>query len=671
MNRAAPRWCALTGALTLAAACGDAPSTSTATDVGQRPPQDAALVDAYVAGDFRVPDAWAPPVVDARVRDARLEDDARLDAQAVVVDATRPLDGPTLPPDAPQGDAAPEVDSVAPEVDAAVPVIDAEPLGDVQLAPPSPRLDYEPCACPAPQVCDRGRCAQAGPCSQDADCVAGWSCLGGECVDCALGDGCPGATVCQGVTCVDARQCVMDDACVAGRRCSGAATCVPLPACPSPDAVDVSDPERTLALGPGLTEGFGLCESLDDWFTLETAVGARVTTRSASDQPTPTVWLYPAGDLTTAVDRSLGVAGTAWAAAPAGVYWVRVSAPPGASGPYSVEVVEGCDDDRFERPWRNDTAGSARPLPLEAIDGTLCHSDVSADEDWFTYALDEPARVALETISGRVEATVEGQRLPADIVRGDQVRVRGDHAARWRLVTTRRADPAGRCIEAPVFGVGDTVPVSVVGGRNDFDVPCLSPGTPDAVYRLDLPVRTSVSIVLDTLLPQSGLAILPACDAAALPYDCSEGGRSLRVPSLNAGSYWVVVEGPVNGTLSAFVDQEAGCAGAREAVVNANVPLDPAMPPGRFEDSCLQSGAGESIVHFTLNAASQVFLEARSEGRPVRVALRGACSDVSTELACQSGPGVNIIAPFVPAGDYDVIVESDGPVLLRMNAFAP
>jgi hypothetical protein len=76
-------------------------------------------------------------------------------------------------------------------------------------------------------------------------------------------------------------------------------------------------------------------------------------------------------------------------------------------------------------------------------------------------------------------------------------------------------------------------------------------------------------------------------------------------------------------------------------------------------------------VHFTLNAASQVFLEARSEGRPVRVALRGACADVSTELACQSGPGVNIIAPFVPAGDYDVIVESDGPVLLRMNAFAP
>jgi hypothetical protein len=55
----------------------------------------------------------------------------------------------------------------------------------------------------------------------------------------------------------------------------------------------------------------------------------------------------------------------------------------------------------------------------------------------------------------------------------------------------------------------------------------------------------------------------------------------------------------------------------------------------------------------------------------VRVALRGACADVSTELACQSGPGVNIIAPFVPAGDYDVIVESDGPVLLRMNAFAP
>jgi hypothetical protein len=54
----------------------------------------------------------------------------------------------------------------------------------------------------------------------------------------------------------------------------------------------------------------------------------------------------------------------------------------------------------------------------------------------------------------------------------------------------------------------------------------------------------------------------------------------------------------------------------------------------------------------------------------VRVALRSACSDLSTELACQSGLGVNIIAPFVPAGGYDAIVESDGPVVLRMNAFA-
>ncbi len=657
--------CALAG-------CGGETANESSRQVDARENDGAPVADAYSALDADPNDAWVRPTVDARVRDAFVPPSAPTDAtpspldlglDAARTDATPGLDaasgGAIAPPDAAPNDA------VVPD---ALPP-DAARLGDVALPPPPPPPPFDPCQCPAPQVCERGYCAQAAPCADDGGCPAGWLCESGECVECRRGESCNGGTVCQGVTCADARRCVDDADCLAGRTCTPEFSCGYAPVCAFEDRVDAHGPDTALRLGPGLHEGFGLCELADDWFIVESATGLRVTARAPVEFQPPTLFLYAGGDLQRPVDQNQGIPGTTWVSAAAGEYLLRVAAPGGSVGPYTVEVVEGCPDDPRERPWRNDTVERARSLPLEVLEGTLCHTDVQADEDWFVYTLDEPARVSLEVLEGRVEGTVDDRLMPADLDRGATIRLRGEHGSRWRLNTVRRADPVGRCADAPALPLGGELPVAVFGGRNDFDVPCLSAGTPDAVYRLDLVERANVTILLETFLPQSSLVLLPACDAAAAPLDCSAGGGSISVPSLQPGTYWVVVEGPVNGTLRARLEEAQGCAGARAGVLNANAPLDAPVAPGRFDDSCLEPDAGEGLLHFNVEVASQGFLEVRSEGRNVRAALRSDCADVATELLCAEGPGVNLMVPRLEPGGYDVIVESDGPVTVRLNAF--
>lgn len=635
----------------------DAAHDALPPDAAPSGPPDAA------APDGASPDAARP---DAAAVDARVAPDTQVPA-----DALSPADAAPAPVDGPRPDAAPVCQCAPGEL--------CDPTtGQCSPAPAcathadcgagacvngrcADRVPWA-CECPAGWGCRLERCELPGPCAADADCVAGRFCQGGLCGECMDDTECPGQTRCFGGQCRERAACVDSSTCLPGRMCD-VAGCVPDGTCVD-DGLNNHDQASALPLGFEARDGFIACDGASDWFLLDAPTAFSFSLhRDLSLRPLM-LEAYFVDNPFSPADYDLGVPGTSWVSGAAGQYLIRVSAPAGGSGPYALDVRPGCAEDPFERPWRNDDAARASAIGLGATPGGLCPDDV----DVFRYGGQDSAHAVLEVLSGTATASIGGRALPADLVNGDLIEVRGDAGSTYRLQLTRRRDPFNRCLAAPAVALDTPTDIHLLAGIDDFNSACNAVGEPDLVYRVTLPAPAPLTLALSGATAQSGLSVYSNCAAAAL--DCRRGLDHFTTAQLPAGDYFIVVDGPVEGRLT-VTDSAGGaspCSTAAEMRIGFATQLQIPALAGPPSGGCLDDTQGKAVGHFNLPVRSRMIAAVAAGGAVVRASIRRACDDAVTEMGCEVAVDATVTIEPLEAGDYFLVVQGQpGPVSARLS----
>jgi hypothetical protein len=520
------------------------------------------------------------------------------------------------------------------------------------------------CACAPGWTCDVAFCEMAGPCAGDGDCPDGTYCAGGYCGACRDNDHCPGETRCLNGFCREPRQCFGDEACLSGRVCAAEGFCTAAMACEEDALGDLGAPERAYPVGFETLAHLVACELSNDWFLVDAPRPVVISTLRPATAGVLGLELYAENQPFGALDYDLGRPGASWVSAPAGRWLVRVSASPGSGGPYTLDVRSGCVEDAHERPWRNDTAAGATSLSVGRTSGTLCVGDV----DVFLFRGPDAGAVRLEA-AGNVQASVNGRPLPADLVPGDLVEVRGAAGAAYTLVTEKRRDAPNRCTLAADLALDTPTEAFVLAGPDDFVSPCSLGESADGVWRVRLDTPSPLYVSLPGATPNSALAVYTDC--AAPPIACASGVENLQLPEQPAGTYYVVVEGPVAGTLTARASADGGgvCGSAGQLRIGFDTRIEIPEGPGGLDGPCLDPALGQIALRFAVPIAARVTLTARSDdGRVVQAALRGDCANSLTEYACEAGPETTVVADRLEVGEYFALVAGgSGAVDVRVE----
>lgn len=514
------------------------------------------------------------------------------------------------------------------------------------------------CECIEGWGCADQRCVAPGPCEGEADCPGACG-DDGTCGTCGEDADCPGASGCRDNVCVEPAVCLGPGACLPGRVCGEGDRCVGDPAC-ADDALAGNDiPDAAAALPIMAVTGLVACDGVDDWYRTATDDTLVIVARYASDPVPLELSLYPIFDAFTAIDVDPGSPGQSWVSAGGpGDYLLRVRRPPGGAEVYDLEVVTGaaCVDDAFERPWRND----AVPAGVDGrIEGSICPA---GDVDLYRYAGAARAAVAL---GGAVRATVDGQ--PADIVQpGDVLRVEAldGGTTGYTLDLQPVRDPVGRCEAAEALQPGVAVRAFVQQGPDDFAPDCFPQGAPDVVYRVDLQAPGGLQALFDGFPPMTTMALYDDCGQA--PLQCSGGVGALEVDALDPGTYYLALDGPLDGDLTVQAVADFVCADAPAIAPGVPEMVQLAPVDGRFAGGCL-AGGPLAIRRLSLAAPSAVTVAADGDAQ-LALTVRGDCEQAVTEVGCEAGFGPRLDAGVLPAGDHYVIVEGDGMVSLEVTA---
>ncbi len=515
------------------------------------------------------------------------------------------------------------------------------------------------CVCVDGWDCPERICVAPGPCGDDGDCPG--ACRDdGRCGECAEDADCPGAAGCRGNTCVEPAVCLGPGACLPGRVCGPGDACVGDPDCVD-DPLEGNDiPDAAAVLPAMAVTGLVACDGVDDWYRVATEDTLRVVARFASEVPPLTLTLYPVFDAFDPIDEDRGAPGQSWVSAgQAGEYLLRVRRPPGGAEVYDLEVVVGaaCVDDGFERPWRNDIEANAAPIAA-TVDGALCPGPDGADVDWYRYVGQGPAAVD----AGGVEVTVGGQ--PADVVQpGQALRVAGAPGPyTLRLEPVR--DPVGRCAEAEALPLGVPRRVFVQDGPDDFAPGCFPAGVADAVYRVELPTPGGLRATFDGFPPMAAMALYDDCGAG--PLQCTAGVGALEVDALEAGAYFLAIDGPADGDLVVEAVADFVCADAPPIAPGVPEMVQLTPTPGRIAGGCLGEGP-VALRRLALDAPAAVTVAAAGDAQ-LALTVRSDCERADTEAGCARGFGPELNAGILPAGDHFVIVEGDGMASLTVTA---
>lgn len=514
------------------------------------------------------------------------------------------------------------------------------------------------CACPEGWLCDSGACEQPGPCDA-LTCPLQWHCgADGLCARCALDEHCP-AGVCRGGRCDNPAACAQDRECLPGYACS-AGQCAPRPGACTDDALAGHHaPELALALPAMALSGLTACEGRPDWFRIALDGGARVVVRWADPAALPLrVALYDAGDPFAPMEVAASQPGEAQVAAGPGEYYVEVSAPPGASGDYEIEVVAlaGCVPDAYERPWRNDDRARARPVGAGRYRGTLC----GGDEDWFHFQ--DARRVRVE-VEGAI-ADVDGQAAPVEVQGPARVRVTGAAGATYTLTLEVPAQPAASCARAAPLGPDQPADATVEAGADDFAPACRPGSGPDRVFRISVAEAGVLAARLDAADPRAALLLYRDC--AGEPVACSAAAGEVEAP-VEPGDYFLVVDGPYAGDVRYTLrGASPACAGA--APLPAGVPtlIDPGVGPPGIGGACTHPELGAAVRAFDVPERSTVRLRVEGGDAESLVSLRASCDDDGTLRACEIGADA-AIGTVLPAGRYHAIIQAPGPVTATLT----
>jgi hypothetical protein len=247
--------------------------------------------------------------------------------------------------------------------------------------------------------------------------------------------------------------------------------------------------------------------------------------------------------------------------------------------------------------------------------------------------------------------------------------------------------PGDACGDAAALGAG-SVDGDTFQAKDDFSPRCAAPGTPDVVYRVDLPRRSRLHVDVETQESELVVALQRACGDGQTELACGPALDQVLAP----GTYFLIVDGQKPGAMGRFTLDtriedvtalEAACKTAPLVGPGQTVRGDTTGAPDKFSSACGgradARGSGDRVFRIAPARPSRVTLTSRSATFASVVSLRKDCltgGSGSAEITCNAdarGGDDSVVSAVLQPGTYYVVVDGfgagqQGPFTLEYQA---
>jgi hypothetical protein len=233
---------------------------------------------------------------------------------------------------------------------------------------------------------------------------------------------------------------------------------------------------------------------------------------------------------------------------------------------------------------------------------------------------------------------------------------------------------------APGDGCGDAIPLTqghaagdTFAARDDLSGSCGGAGSPDVVYRLDVPERSRLLARFEQAESQQLLVVWRHCGDRSSEVACGRDVDAVLAP----GSYSVAVDGAapdaygrfaVAWSLQDLTAQATACAAAPQLRPGRTVSTSTAGAGDRFTSTCAGNGlatGSDRVFRFSLAAAGTVRLSLVAASFDAALSLRKTCGEAAgAELECKDDSDVSrrtTLQRRLEAGTYWVVVDGQSP----------
>ncbi len=272
---------------------------------------------------------------------------------------------------------------------------------------------------------------------------------------------------------------------------------------------------------------------------------------------------------------------------------------------------------------------------------------------------------------------ISGMLTPGDyylIVDGYGGAEAGDFELNTELVAATGGNAAGdTCQQPEASPVGRQVDLDTIQAHDDNTGTCGGQGAADVVYQLNIAARSRVRATIENNEFAGALYLQSRCGDTGSEVTCERFTVNHKAPVIDTnvapGQYVLVVDGATPndfgaGRLNVQVDDLA----ALERVCRAAPQIRPgreergstALSSDRFQATCANNAQSNDAVY-------QLVVRRRSLAKILLTAdydstlhLRGSCTEVSSEIACNDDQGDNrhsAVEAALDPGTYYVIVD--------------
>lgn len=229
-------------------------------------------------------------------------------------------------------------------------------------------------------------------------------------------------------------------------------------------------------------------------------------------------------------------------------------------------------------------------------------------------------------------------------------------------------------------GCGDAIPLppghaagDTFAARDDLSGSCGGAGSPDVVYRLDVPDRSRLIARFEQAESQQLVVVWRHCGDRSSEVACGRDVDAVLAP----GSYSVAVDGAapdaygrfaIAWSLQDLTAQSSACAAAPVLRPGRTVSGSTGGAGDRFASSCSGNGLAtgpDRVFRFSLASAATVHLSLVAPSFDASLSLRKACGEApGAELECKDESDVSrrtTLQRRLEPGSYWVVVDGQSP----------
>jgi hypothetical protein len=318
-------------------------------------------------------------------------------------------------------------------------------------------------------------------------------------------------------------------------------------------------------------------------------------------------------------------------------------------------VARDCDDANDCTTDRCDPSAGCEYTALDCDDGNGCTTD-ACDGSGCTHVpldCDDADPCTVDSCGGFLGACMY---TPIDCDDADPCTSDscGATGCMHALMCTSTEDD---CATARILPGPGTYTSSTVGLADDLTLACGPTGLNDAVFTFTLTAPRDVTVTIPDVADAT-IELRSACAGGFLDGACRVGSVSRR--ALPAGTYWIIVELPVDGPFTLVLDitpptpsPAADTCASAVHVMSGVTPGTTAALSDDYTLSCGVAGRPDAVHYFVVTAASDVTIDVAPAGT---ISLEAACASFLGDIACDSS-----IATRLDPGTYFVTVELPAP----------